>query len=694
MNNYYKNKYETLLKKEFNEEESIKEIFNVYLDDKPKSLKKMKRRDLFWSFIEGLNLNNYFSSLEFRLCIKKAFNENYIFKNEFIKDVVKLEKKVFLDAIKYSKIFLKKSDPNFINIKNYYNEKNIEQEFFLTCDIISNKYDYLLQKKEKAGVRLNSYAYLNLLCSIGLYLMKHVSDNTILQNYELNGKILSEILKDRLKTKDKKKGEYEYEKSAKKVIDLISPKNNFDDLNRLADIVKVYKEYYLFNENEISTFCFDNNFSFELKDKTLSLNVIDISKYNKWLNDNNKIDSFFLYYLEYAISLFESLLKEETFGTKENDIINKEAFIQARGLDLILKKIYGIEDDLYISNNITIPISDTLHSFSRLNIFHKYYFVDNYLKKLESYSWTEAYEKFLFEGLMQGKQRLPIIIANQYDFSNNSNNSNNSNPSFPEPVRNNVEDFYTYDLKNIVSNKELKVPSIFEKPLLKLDNMVFTFPFLIGLQNINTSVINNILNIHYKRTKFRKDEVQNSEKKLATLFEKLGFNVKANYMIQCSEEYEVGDIDLICEKDGYLFVLELKSTYIRTSFENIWNYKTSVLRKASNQLRKREKLINRLIEEENKLFLKSFNKPNQIFSLIIDTSFEFDHEIINGYLKVSMFEMINLLIAEDEILYPDGFRVDRFIKNINENIFWKEVIKIENVLVNEENINYIIPREY
>ncbi|WP_419777818.1 hypothetical protein [Malaciobacter marinus] len=691
MNNYYKNKYETLLKKEFSSEVSIKEIFNIYLDDKPKSLKKMERRDLFWSFIESLNLNNYFNSLEFRLCIKKAFNEHYIFKNEFIFTIVSIEKKIFLDAIKYSKIFLKKSDLNFINIKNYYDEKSIEQEFFLTCEVISNKYDYLLEKKEKALVRLNSYAYLNLLCSIGLYLMKHVSDNTIIQNYELNGSILSEILKDRLKTKDKKKGEYQYEESAIKVIDLISPKKNYDELNRLEDIVKIYKEFHLFKENEISTFCFDDNFAFDLKDKSLNLNVIDISKYNKWLNDNNKIDKFFLYYLEYAVYLSKELLQENTFGTEENNIINKEAFIQARALALILKEIYGIEDDLSISDNIAIPIFDTLHSFSNLNIFHKYYCVDNYLKKLESYNWVDAYEKFFCEGFIQGKQRLPIIIANQYDFSNNSNNGD---PLFSKLVRNNVEDFYTYDLKKIVSNKKLKVPSIFEKPLLKLDNMVFTFPFLIGLQNVNTSVINNILNIHYKRTKFRKDEVQISEKKLATLFEKLGFNVKANYMLPFSEEYEVGDIDLICEKDGCLFVLELKSTYIRTSFENIWNYRTSILRKASNQLRKREKLINRLIEEENKLFLESFNKPNQIFSLIIDTSFEFDHELINDYLKISMFEIISLLIEEDKVLYPHGFRVDSFIKNINENIFWKEVIKIENVLAKEENINYIISREY
>lgn len=99
------------------------------------------------------------------------------------------------------------------------------------------------------------------------------------------------------------------------------------------------------------------------------------------------------------------------------------------------------------------------------------------------------------------------------------------------------------------------------------------------------------------------------------------------------------------------------------------------------------------MEEENESFLELFNKPKKIIYLIIDTSFEFDHELINGYLKISMFEIISLLIEEDEILYPDSFRVDRFIKNINENIFWKEVIKIENSLVNKDNINYTISIE-
>src|SRR5690606_6781293 len=145
------------------------------------------------------------------------------------------------------------------------------------------------------------------------------------------------------------------------------------------------------------------------------------------------------------------------------------------------------------------------------------------------------------------KQRFPILIQQQYTFANNMNNV--SQASITELDRNNIESFYTFDLKKFNNIHEEKLPNIFEKPLLKLDDLVLIMPFVLGSQNPFTSIINNLLNVHFKRTKYRKEEVQQSENYLLKLFQKLNFKAIANYELPFSKDYDLGDIDLICTKD-------------------------------------------------------------------------------------------------------------------------------------------------
>jgi hypothetical protein len=288
--------------------------------------------------------------------------------------------------------------------------------------------------------------------------------------------------------------------------------------------------------------------------------------------------------------------------------------------------------------------------------------------------------------MCERKQRFPIVIQQQYTFANDMNKGGSV---VSELDRKNIESFYTFDLKKYDKNKEEKLPNIFEKPLLKLDDLVLIMPFVLGNQNLFASIINNLLNVHFKRTKYRKEEVNQSENYLLKLFQKLNFKAIANYELPSLKHYDVGDVDLICVKDDYLFVLELKSTYIRTSFENIWDYKSNVLRKASSQLNKRKRLIDKLIKDNNQEFKELFGFPKNIVYLIIDTSFEFDHEMFDENLKISMFELINLLNGDNKEFYPNGFSTEIFLQNINNEKYWQTYID-NNIEVNREEINYKI----
>jgi hypothetical protein len=84
-----------------------------------------------------------------------------------------------------------------------------------------------------------------------------------------------------------------------------------------------------------------------------------------------------------------------------------------------------------------------------------------------------------------------------------------------------------------------------------------------------------------------------------------------------------------------------------------------------------------------------FGVPKNIVYLIIDTSFEFDHEMFDENLKISMFELINLLNGDNKEFYPNGFSTEIFLQNINNEKYWQTYID-NNIEVNREEISYKI----
>ena len=685
MSNYYQNKFDDL-KLKYEISEAINDISNLYLDNKPKKLEKYKKTNQFWYFIKNIKFIEHIDNHILTLSLIKGIKEQYIFSNDFLELIFQKDKEILIQVIKYSKIFLKSSEENFINIKNFYLSKNIYVDFFKATDILDNKYNTLKNKVNNEIIRLKSFAYFDLIFYMSLYTMKQTNKYYTLTEYENTGDILTKILHDRLKEPDKKRSDYKFEESGIRIVDLLSKNKYNDGLQKLETIINIYKELYLFENTAIATFCFDDNFQFEIINEELNLKVIDINKYKKWLNENRKLEVFFEYYFSEAIYHTKELLDKHILGTIENNDINKFAFNLSLGIDNLLEEIYGCDNQLKINDITSLPKDKAIESICYLSSLYKKYFVSEYVSLLEKHQWKDALNIFIFNGMYERKKRFPIVIKQQYTFANEMNDVNFT---VSESDRENIESFYTFDLKEFNNINEEKLPNIFEKPLLKLDDLVLIMPFILGSQNLFTSIINNLLNVHFKRTKYRKEEVQQSENYLLKLFQKLNFKAIANYELPFSKDYDLGDIDLICTKDDYLFVLELKSTYIRTSFENIWNYKSNVLRKASSQLNKRKRLIDMLIKDNNQEFNELFGVPKNIVYLIIDTSFEFDHEMFDENLKISMFELINLLNGDNKEFYPNGFSTEIFLQNINNEKYWQTYID-NNIEVNREEISYKI----
>ena len=280
MSNYYQNKFDDL-KLKYEISEAINDICNLYLDNKPKKLEKYKKTNQFWYFIKNIKFIEHMDNHILTLSLIKGIKEQYIFSNDFLELIFQKDKEILIQAIKYSKIFLKSSEENFINIKNFYLSKNIYLDFFKATDILDNKYNILKNKVNNEIIRLKSFAYFDLIFYMSLYTMKQTNKYYTLTEYENTGDILTKILHDRLKEPDKKRSDYKFEESGIRIVDLLSKNKYNDGLQKLETIINIYKELYLFENTIIATFCFDDNFQFEIINEELNLKVIDINKYKK-----------------------------------------------------------------------------------------------------------------------------------------------------------------------------------------------------------------------------------------------------------------------------------------------------------------------------------------------------------------------------------------------------------------------------
>lgn len=669
MNDYYFDKFNRLIKLEYSKKESIAEIYNIFLDNKPNI---PDRNRVFWGSQLFIDFPEEMIEEElFALAFGQRLQGGIVEDVELIERIALKESCALVKAVKYSKIFLDDENINFKQIKKIFLEKNISRDFLQACEILRLRFQNLKNDVKAYDAVLMRYGYLDLLCFMSIYMMKYAQENLDPVGLYSNHSILTLILQKRLTSGDVKKRaideHYIADKFSKNFsIDLKNySKSNFEE------ICEKYKKLNSFEENELSTFCFDDNFSYKICADILEINVVDINLHKRWYQNGEKILELFKFYKERAYVYSEELLKNEMFGLLENDGINKFAYLNTCETYFLMQEQYGLDDDIKIDEDSTIPLFQSLYSINGLRGLYQKYFLESYLRYFDqSKNWINAWQNLCRESIVTKKNRLPLISRKIGEFSEKMRLEDDKQMDAYK-----IEHFWTMDLREL-NKKQEKIPSVCEKPLMKIDNHVFIMPFSIGYQHSSESFINSLLRVLPAR-KDKKNEVKRSESYLAEQFIRIGFNAKASYVLPLSGDYDVGDVDVICEKDGCLFVLELKSTYIRASFEGVWKYKTQQLRKATNQLRKREFLISKLIKDQNDKFISEFGNPRKIFFWIVDTSFEFDHEIFSNYLKISLLELLYVL----QDAYSD---VESFVEAIEKVKFWNH-LKLEDM--RQEDVN-------
>ena len=236
---------------------------------------------------------------------------------------------------------------------------------------------------------------------------------------------------------------------------------------------------------------------------------------------------------------------------------------------------------------------------------------------------------------------------------------------------------------------------------------LFQLPWMVAMQNNASAAINNLRRIGARRTQAG-EETRRIEQFLAERLEERGFRVCVNYQPARTTEDDPGEVDLICARDGQVVVLEIKSTFVRRSMKDAWLHKTTTLRKAGLQLRRKVEAVQVALNADvgmvAALGLGAGVAIPPIRGWIVDTSIEHDHEMFAGFMKVSLEEILIALRDDRHLLndpeglfsaehvdlgagalperpvpatlYPSGFSVDCFVDAIEQQAVWESEAKV------------------
>ena len=491
------------------------------------------------------------------------------------------------------------------------------------------------------------------------------------------------------------------------------PEPREDLYEAFSQLLVAQIELNSFISRSADAFSYDDSIAFVLKGEQLEIVELDAKARVAWERNGEKLNRLHYYWFYRAVDAFAvSDLAKTVIGKPENHEENRLAYIQAIRTQLRLTEVYGLAEFVSVQSGLRVNLFQALLSLELMSAFFKLDFMQPYLRHLEEIGNSRmALGRLAFEGLVQPgmHNRFPITWSDRMSKIANipgwtvSKDFPHGNPKAAEAIL----DFWINDwaaMANRLRKGQMGLhPELFERPILKMGRYLFQLPWVVAMQNNTSAAINNLRRIGGRRTEAR-DETQRIEQRLAKCFEERGFRVQLNYQPERIAGEDPGEVDMICARDGQVLVLEIKSTFLRRSQKDAWLHGVTTLRKAGLQLRRKvqavENELNTNADLASTLGIEPVEKPLAMLGWIVDTSIEHDHERFNGFLKVSLEEVLIALrddqhllndpwgliggtwteshgdelakIDNPSTLYPNGFSLSRFVEVIENEGVWDE----------------------
>lgn len=587
------------------------------------------------------------------LTVDEARSENYILAlSQYIRytitdkniciNYLKLDIQSFILAVRYSGIILKPEHHSWISLKKIYEELYVDQlcKFIQTVEYLQQEYKFRIADYDELKNKLNIGQVTAMIFS-SLYAYEYLIPHqeyieNIPYQYDFNEDNSPEILWkafDTIIKTSKKNTKKLTEKSLGlalkfKMMPFIMNEGMTIELKEQYEwfkkLVAIKVEIINYKRNVLESFSFDSEVSYVLKKgKLCYLNNAENS--DNWARKHALLLNYWL--IVGSQKLFESEYVYRILPTGDNVEANAIALSKALGIKEQISQIYGI-DALKI-NNVELNIFDVMKTIS----LSQAHYLKDHIQKFEEFlprstSHLEAISQLMMHGFMIGENRMPFTFAIEQEKSKKMSSwIIEGNPSEKIKKMNQILKFWTCDLYDLNDHA-----TYMQKPFYKIDEFVFQFPWLTAYQNLNTAMINYVRKLHKNHMNL-KSETDQIEINLAKNFKNVGFKVFCQHTPSIGN---AGEIDLIAIYENHVIVAEVKSTYIRSSIQEIYEYKNFVLNKAKYQLDNKLNYIKDVFLEEY------FDNTENIIlhSWIIDTTLEFDHQYFGDHLKLSLDEIV------------------------------------------------------
>ena len=442
------------------------------------------------------------------------------------------------------------------------------------------------------------------------------------------------------------------------------PKDLLDRTHAFARLLFAQIELNEFLSRSVNAHCFDDSVRLvPIDDFRLDLVETDPAAKTKWRRDGRKLELMPGYWLHRAFHDFASSdMAHVRIGRPENSTENRLAYIRAMATRLRLREVYGVADTVTTPKGETTDLFQALLSLELTARFFMLHFIAPFVEGAEQTGdWVESLRQLALGGLVKGMQnRFPLTwstraekVAKTTDWTVTS-----SQPEGSARMAAAIVDFWAHDL--LAEAERLRkggpglAPRLIERPYLKFGQQLVQLPWVAALQNNSTAAINNLRRLAARRDEAAA-ETRRIESRLAEMLRGHGFRVMLNWQPP-AERRAAGEVDVIAARDGHLFILEIKSTFIRRSMQEAWLHASTTLRKAGLQLRRKVEAVEWAVATDDAvreaLALQPADLPAAVHGWIVDTSVESDHERFSGFLKVSLEEVI-IALRDDRRLLGD-----------------------------------------
>lgn len=730
--NYYDKKFTSCIASNKSEADAAQFVIDTYLDNKPQGSKKKQvspeeRHQLFWhsEFWQFVPLEVY-SSEFFVLALTRYFSQELVSNYPLLQDIASKSPLSVNNAVRYSALVL---TPNFNKWREFKqlaesdaNEFNEFDELIAIIRLMHKEHERLLKDLEQTQKELASLTPLGCLIYISLFAFEYLlgfdtdNDANSLVNNDIEEawSAFKNILSWKLENSDNKEFDLTenclVETVKEHLIPFLFPspeqKINTQIYQKVSELIIKQIALNSFISQSVDAFCFDDSIAFKIEKGIAVIEDVDGPAKLAWQINGHKLKLLDGYWFNRGVDeLISSGMAEQQIGSKKNHEANQLAIIKTFSSKLRLVEVYGLNEYLTADSGLRVNLYEALLSLNLMSAFFSKDFIAPYQHYLsEEESWLAAISRLAFEGMQQGENRFPITWSSKKDkvAKIRAWTVNKSFPYGNQKAAEAIIDFWSHDLKSTAKKLQSEnsplvlIPELYERPIFKFGKHIFQFPWMVAFQNNSTAALNNLRRIGAARKNTR-NETAAIELRVADNFKTRGFTVLLNYHPEKIPEYDPGEIDLICVLGGHVIVLEVKSTFLRSTKKDAWFHKTRTLRKAGQQIGRKVKAVKQaLLTDEGFKSLLSLDtcdvKP-VVHGWIVDTSLEHEHELFSGYLKVSLEEVIIALRDDSQLLfdngkfvegqemqgddnftlYPEGFSAKSFLDVIEQQKIWQTV---------------------